>query len=71
MVLHLERDKLIEVVIYKVGKVAAFQTRSIDLTPGVYTAVGGRKSYRAVRRIFRVAPEAVAQPIMIRCEDPI
>ncbi len=67
----LESDNQTEVVIYKVGKLGAFQTRSIELKPGVYTAVGVRSGYRDVRRNFRVAPEADVQSIIIRCEDPI
>jgi hypothetical protein len=71
VMVRLESDNLTEVVIYKVGKLGVFQTRSIELKPGVYTAVGVRSGYRDVRRNFRVAPEVVAQPIIIRCEDPI
>jgi hypothetical protein len=67
----LESDSQTEVVIYKVGKLGAFQTRSIELKPGVYTAVGVRSGYRDVRKNFRVAPEAGTQSIIIRCEDPI
>ncbi len=67
----LESDNQTEVVIYKVGKLGAFQTRSIELKPGVYTAVGVRSGYRDVRKNFRVAPEAGTQSIIIRCEDPI
>jgi serine/threonine protein kinase len=67
----LESDNQTEVVIYKVGKLGAFQTRSIELKPGVYTAVGARSGYRDVRRNFRVSPEAGTQSIIIRCEDPI
>jgi len=67
----LESDNQTEVVIYKVGKLGAFQTRSIELKPGAYTAVGVRSGYRDVRKNFRVEPEAGTQSIIIRCEDPI
>jgi hypothetical protein len=67
----LESDNQTEVVIYKVGKLGAFQTRSIELKPGMYTAVGVRSGFRDVRKNFRVAPEAGIQSFIIRCEDPI
>jgi hypothetical protein len=68
---RLESDSATDVVIYKVGKLGQFQTRDIELKPGLYTAVGVRAGYRDVRRDFRVAPEGGVQSVVIRCEDPI
>jgi hypothetical protein len=68
---RLESDSATDVVIYKVGKLGQFQTRDIELKPGLYTAVGVRAGYRDVRRDFRVAPEGGMQSVVIRCEDPI
>ena len=67
----IESDSQTEVVIYKVGKLGAFDSRRIELKPGVYTAVGVRSGYRDVRKNFRVTPEAGTQSVIIRCEDPI
>ena len=67
----IESDNQTEVVIYKVGKLGAFESRRVELKPGVYTAVGKRSGYREVRKKFRVAPEAGTQSVIVRCEDPI
>jgi len=66
-----QSDNLTDVVIYKVGRLGNFTSRSVDLRPGSYTAVGVRKGYRDVRTNFRVVPEEDMQPIILRCEDPI
>jgi len=64
-------DNLTEVVIYKVGSLGAFQSRTIDLKPGRYVAVGSRAGYRDVRREFKVLPQGMEQPIRMSCEEPI
>ena len=66
-----DSDGLTDVVIYKVGRLGAFASRTVDLRPGTYTAVGVRNGYRDVRRTFRVAPEQPMQPVVMVCEDPI
>ena len=68
---RLESDNSTDVVIYKVGKLGQFLNRTIELKPGLYTAVGVRAGYRDVRREFRVAPEGDVQTLVVRCEDPI
>jgi serine/threonine protein kinase len=68
---HFESDNQTEVVIYKVGRFDPFVAQSINLRPGVYTAVGVRSGYRDVRLEFRVQPDSAMQPVIIRCEDPI
>jgi len=64
-------DNLTEVVIYKVGSLGAFQSRTVDLKPGRYVAVGSRAGYRDVRREFKVLPQGMEQPIRMSCEEPI
>ena len=66
-----ESDGFTEVVVYKVGKLGTFAARSVDLKPGVYTAVGVRSGYRDVRRDFRVSADNPALTISVVCEDPI
>lgn len=67
----LESDNLTEVTVFKVGRLGAFDRRTLELRPGVYTAVGVRPGYRDVRRNFRVAPGAGQPPVVVRCEEPI
>lgn len=68
-----QSDNLTEVVIYKVGSLGLFLTRTVDLKPGRYVAVGSRAGYRDVRRNFNVRPKGVGnpEPIILSCEEPI
>jgi hypothetical protein len=66
-----ESDNLTDVVIYKVGRLGNFDTRTIELRPGSYVAVGSRDGYRDARRSFRVAADGSTPPIVVRCEEPI
>jgi len=68
-----QSDNLTEVVIYKVGSLGLFLTRTVDLKPGRYVAVGSRAGYRDVRRNFNVLPKGVGnpEPIIMSCEEPI
>jgi tetratricopeptide (TPR) repeat protein len=68
---QLVSDNLTSVSIYKVGALGAFTSRSLELRPGTYVAVGARPGYRDVRLEFRVAPEIDMQPVIVRCEEPI
>ncbi|HET9445135.1 MAG TPA: protein kinase [Steroidobacteraceae bacterium] len=67
----LQSDNMTQVTIYRVGELGTFGERSLDLVPGSYTVVGTRPGYRDVRREINVRPGAAAQPVVIRCEDPI
>ncbi len=66
-----QSDNLTEVVIYKVGSLGTFQSRTLDLKPGRYVAVGSRQGYRDVRRSFQVLPGGTEGPIVLSCEEPI
>ena len=66
-----QSDNLTEVVIYKVGSLGMFQSRTLDLKPGRYVAVGSRAGYRDVRRSFQVLPQGAGEPIVLSCEEPI
>ena len=68
---QLVSDNITSVSIYKVGALGAFTSRSLELRPGTYVAVGARPGYRDVRLEFRVAPEIDMQPVVVRCEEPI
>jgi tetratricopeptide (TPR) repeat protein len=64
-------DNLTQVVIYKVGNLGTFVTRTLDLKPGGYVAVGSREGFRDVRRSFRVIASGEMPPIVLSCEEPI
>lgn len=66
-----QSDNLTDVVIYKVGRLGTFLTRTLDLKPGGYVVVGSREGYRDVRRTFQVAANGNMQPIVLSCEEPI
>jgi tetratricopeptide (TPR) repeat protein len=71
LTVKLVSDNMTDVSIYKVGKLGSFETRQLDLRPGLYVAVGSRPGYRDVRLEFRVAPEIELQPVVVRCEEAI
>jgi tetratricopeptide (TPR) repeat protein len=64
-------DDMTEVVIYKVGKLGTFLSRTVDLKPGSYVAVGSREGYRDVRRNFLIAADGNMQSIVLICEELI
>jgi len=66
-----ESDNLTSVVIYKVGPLGAFTSRTVELRPGAYVVVGSRDGYRDVRRNVRIGPDGTGGPITIRCEEAI
>jgi len=69
--LRLESDGVTEVVIYRVGRVGAFQRRDVELLPGRYAVVGTRPGYRDVRREVEIPPGTSPDPVVVRCEEPI
>ena len=64
-------DSLTRVVIYKVGELGMFTTRTVELRPGTYVVVGTRDGYRDVRRTVKVAAAGNPEPITVRCEEMI
>ena len=68
---QLQSDNLTSVVIYKVGDLGTFTTRTVDLRPGVYVIVGTRDGYRDVRRRVVIPAGGSAEPITVRCEEAI
>lgn len=67
----LESDGKTEVVVHKVGRLGAFERKTLDLRPGTYTVVGTRSGYRDVRRQLVVEPAVTPPPIVVRCEEAI
>ena len=66
-----ESDNLTNVVIYKVGRLGTFLSRTLSLKPGSYVAVGSRDGFRDVRANFSVVADGVMPPVVLRCEEPI
>lgn len=66
-----ESDNQTNVVIYKVGALGLFTSRTLELRPGPYVVVGTRDGYRDVRRNIRVDPAGNMPPVVIRCEEAI
>ena len=67
----LESDGQTQVVVHKVGRLGAFERKTLDLKPGTYTVVGTRSGYRDVRRQLVVKPAAALPPLVVRCEEAI
>ena len=68
---RLRSDNLTEVVVYKVGRLGAFNEQWLELRPGTYTVVGSRQGYRDVRRQLVVEPGRQPEPLEVRCEEQI
>ncbi|MCL4780509.1 MAG: serine/threonine protein kinase [Gammaproteobacteria bacterium] len=66
-----ESDNQTNVVIYKVGALGLFTSRTLELRPGPYVVVGTCDGYRDVRRNIRVDPAGNMPPVVIRCEETI
>lgn len=67
----LQSDGLTDVVVYRVGRLGAFQSRDVEVVPGRYAVVGTRPGYRDVRVQLEVRPGAGASALVVRCEEPI
>jgi tetratricopeptide (TPR) repeat protein len=64
-------DNQTHVVLFRVADLGRFQQVSVKLRPGKYVAAGTRSGYRDVRVEFTVTGEPRAEPIAVRCEEPI
>lgn len=63
-----------QVIVYpvsQIGDLGQFDTKSLNLTPGQYTAIGRRPGYRDVRVPFTVTREGIAEPPVIKTEERI
>ncbi len=69
--LAIASDNQTEVIIYRVGKLGAFERKDMDLLPGRYTVVGTRSGFRDVRREITIKPGHEPPALVIRCEEQI
>lgn len=67
----LASDNVTDVQIYRVGKLGAFEQKSLELMPGRYTVVGTRQGYRDVRKELNLLPGAAPPTLVVRCEEQI
>jgi tetratricopeptide (TPR) repeat protein len=68
---ELVSDQQTEVTLYRVGTLGRFASRTVELRPGTYTAVGSRHGFRDVRRTFTVLPGQTVAPVTVACVEPI
>jgi hypothetical protein len=64
-------DNQTHVVLFRVADLGRFDQVSVKLRPGRYVAAGTRSGYRDVRIEFTVTGEAMEEPVVVRCEEPI
>jgi tetratricopeptide (TPR) repeat protein len=64
-------DAETEVIVYRVGRLGAFEQRELKLRPGQYTVVGSRAGYRDVRLTLEVVAGAPKPSLTVKCEEPI
>lgn len=69
--IQVESDNLTRVSINRVGQFGIFHTKTVNLKPGRYVAVGIRDGFRDVRHEFIVTADGSLSAIVIRCEEPI
>lgn len=69
---QLQSDDKTQVLVYHVGKLGKFISKTLELTPGEYTVVGRCPGYRDVRRTITVKTgQTQVGPVSIRCEEKI
>ncbi|MDJ0840787.1 MAG: hypothetical protein QNK37_30020 [Acidobacteriota bacterium] len=67
----LNSDGLTEILVYKVGRMGAFTSKSLDLKPGTYVVTGSRKGYRDVREELVVKPGRPPDALTVVCKEKI
>ncbi|MAM69863.1 MAG: hypothetical protein CMP91_01790 [Gammaproteobacteria bacterium] len=67
----LNSDSMTHVTLFRVAELGMFNTESLELIPGNYTAVGVRPGYRDVRREFVVPFNGEAPVVTVICNEPV
>ncbi|NNF16387.1 MAG: protein kinase [Gammaproteobacteria bacterium] len=67
----LNSDGATDVTVYRVGKMGTFNSRTLELRPGEYTAVGTRAGFRDVRVTIALAPGETDVRYEIMCRERI
>lgn len=66
-----ESDNQTHVTLFRVRELGQFEQTTVTLRPGRYVAGGRRQGYRDVQVEFTITGEALDEPIVVRCEEPI
>jgi len=64
-------DEKTQVVIYRVGRLGTFASKSVNLRPGTYVVTGNRPGYRDVRLEIMVEAGKPLQTIRVSCTEKI
>ena len=64
-------DNQTHVVLFRVAELGRFEQVSLKLRPGKYVAAGTRAGFRDVRVEFTVIGGSRAEPVEVRCEEPV
>tara|TARA_R110000824_G_scaffold336_5_gene2065 strand:- start:19778 stop:21292 length:1515 start_codon:yes stop_codon:yes gene_type:complete len=67
----LTSDGLTNVTVYRVNELGMFNSQTLSLIPGTYTAVGIRPGYRDVREEFTVPFDGEAPHVTVICNEPV
>jgi len=67
----LNSDGLTNVTIYRVSELGMFDSQTLNLNPGTYTAVGVRSGYRDVRSEFIVSFSGEEPVVTVICSEPV
>jgi len=68
---RLNSDGVTDVTIFRVSELGTFNSQTMQLIPGAYTAVGVRAGYRDVRQEF-VVPFSGEEPVVtVICNEPV
>ena len=64
-------DNQTHVVLFRVADLGQFEQKSLKLRPGKYVAAGTRAGFRDVRVEFTIIGGTPAEPVVVRCEEPV
>lgn len=64
-------DNQTQVVLFRVAELGRFDQLSVKLRPGKYVVAGTRNGFRDVRVEFIVTGNPMAEPIVVRCGEPV
>ena len=68
---QLRSDGQTSVTLLRVARLGTFESKEVNLRPGLYTIVGSRRGYQDERRQFRIVAGEQPPSVYIACERPI
>ncbi|MDP2562576.1 hypothetical protein [Psychrobium sp. 1_MG-2023] len=67
----IDSDNYTDVTLYKVGNLGNFSTKTLTLTPGLYTIVGSRDGFQDVRHQFSINANEKNKTILVQCDKRV